>query len=836
MPGMDGFQVMEGLKVIETDGYLPVLVITAQPDHKLRALKAGAKDFISKPFDLAEVLIRVYNMLEIRLLHLQTKKLYDRVLAEQKVSEQQVRVFRSGPVAVSINTVADGRIIDVNEQHCKFFGYSREEIIGQSIMDTILWANPEDRAPVMQRLLKEGVIRGLEAKQRRRSGEVRDVLASLELIELAGENEPVLISMLIDITERKLAEETLSTSEARYRRLFEAARDGILILDAETGTVVDVNPFLVEMLGYSREQFLGKRIWELGFFKDIAANKSNFMELQQKEFIQYEHLPLETADGRLINVEFVSHVYLVDRNKVIQCNIRDITERKKAEEALRNGEEQFRLISENVADMIAVLNCDGKRIYNSPSYKPILGDPESLLGTDFFREIHPEDREKTKRIFEEIVTSGIGHRAEYRLLAKDGSIRFIESQGSVIRDDQGDVERIVVVSRDVSEKKQIEKQFLRAQRMESVGTLAGGIAHDLNNILAPIILALQVLRKTFPDERSRTLLNMLESSAKRGAALVRQILTFARGTEGERIQVHMRNPIEELEKFAQETFPSDIIIQTNVPKELFPINADPSQLDQVFLNLAVNARDAMPRGGTITISAENLTIDEHYAERHLEAKPGPYILVSVNDSGTGIPPEIQEKIFEPFFTTKQSGKGTGLGLSTVFAIVKNHGGFINLYSEVGRGTSFKLYFPAIVGEKNIEQQALYIESLKGHGECILLVDDEYTIREVSKLTLESDGYNALLAADGIEALRLFAQYRGKINLVIIDMNMPNMDGPTLIRKLRKMKPSLPIIGASGLADKAKLAQIADLNIKRFLTKPYTAETLMKAIGEMLHQK
>jgi PAS domain S-box-containing protein len=395
---------------------------------------------------------------------------------------------------------------------------------------------------------------------------------------------------------------------------------------------------------------------------------------------------------------------------------------------------------------------------------------------------------------------------------------------------------IIATVRDITEKKKLEQQFLRTQRMESVGTLASGIAHDLNNILGPIILALQFLRKTFSDEQGIKMLKMLEGTAMRGSDLVKQVLTFARGQEGERTPIQIRHTINDLKKFMQEAFSSDIIVEVNVPNDLWAINADPTQIHQVLLNLAVNARDAMPRGGTITISAENLTLDENYAAMNLDAKPGQYILVSVTDSGSGIPPEIQEKIFEPFFTTKEPGKGTGLGLATVFSIVKSHGGFIKLYSEIGKGTNFRLYFPAIIGEKIKEQQALYIESLEGHGEWILLVDDEYVIREVSKLTLESNGYNVLLAADGIEAIGLFAQNRDKIDLVITDMNMPNMNGPTLIRTLQKMKPSLPIIGASGLTDKTKLDEVAGLNISSFLSKPYTAEKLLEVLSDLLHKK
>jgi PAS domain S-box-containing protein len=358
MPGLDGFQVMEGLKAIETDGYLPVLVVTAQPLHKLRALKAGAKDFVSKPFDLAEVLMRVHNMLEVRLLHLETKKLYEQVVAEQKVSEQLLLIFRSGPGAVSINTVADGRFIDANEEHCRFFGYSREELIGRSVTDFNLWANPEDRAPAMQRLLKEGAMRGFEAKQRRRSGEVRDVLASLELIELAGESEPVLISMSTDITERKQAEQALRASELSYRRLFESAKDGILILDVDTGRITDANPFLVELLGFSHSEMVGKTVGELSPFKDIESNQAMLERLQQHGYVRYENLPLETRDGRKIAVEFVCNVYPAGDRNVIQCNIRDITARKQAEEQLKTSVKE-----------VGDLNTEIRGFYHTPSHE-----------------------------------------------------------------------------------------------------------------------------------------------------------------------------------------------------------------------------------------------------------------------------------------------------------------------------------------------------------------------------------------------------------------------------------------------------------------------------------
>jgi signal transduction histidine kinase/CheY-like chemotaxis protein len=447
--------------------------------------------------------------------------------------------------------------------------------------------------------------------------------------------------------------------------------------------------------------------------------------------------------------------------------------------------------------------------------------------------VHPDDRAIAEATVKDLFEKG---KAEYRIVRPDGSIVWLLDRKALIYDEQGKPLLMGGIAKDITERKKLEQQFLRTQRMESVGTLAGGIAHDMNNILAPILLSLQTLRKTLTDERSVRLLDMLKSSANRGAALVKQILTFARGTESEKTVIQVKHLIEELRKFVHATFPSDIALRVDVSKDLWTIKADPSQFHQILLNLLVNARDAMPNGGTITIEAENTTLDAHYAAMHPEARPGQYVVVSVTDTGTGIPQEIQQKIFEPFFTTKEIGKGTGLGLATVYSIVKNHGGFINLYSETGKGTTFRLFFPANISEETKEQQTLYVESLEGHGEYVLLVDDEHVIREASRLALESNGYNVLLAADGIEAVSMFAKQQDKIDLVITDMDMPNMDGPTLVRTLQKMKPSLPIIIASGLAENGKLAVMDNMNIRKSLSKPYTAEQLLSAIGEVLHRK
>jgi two-component system, cell cycle sensor histidine kinase and response regulator CckA len=387
---------------------------------------------------------------------------------------------------------------------------------------------------------------------------------------------------------------------------------------------------------------------------------------------------------------------------------------------------------------------------------------------------------------------------------------------------------------DITEKKQLEAQLLRAQRLESLGTLASGIAHDFNNILTPILAASQLLPLKLPDldERTRGLLKLIEDSTKRGADLIKQILAFARGVEGKRIPLQVRHVLMEVMHVARQTFPKNIEIDTQVSaKDLWAVSADATQLHQVFMNLCVNARDAMPNGGTLSLFVENRHIDAAYARMNLEARVGPYIAITVADTGTGIPEELLERIFDPFFTTKEPGKGTGLGLSTVLGIVKNHGGFIQVDSEVEKGTCFTVYLPAIedIGSTNREDSHL----LTGEQELILIVDDEPFIQQVVQTVLEAHNYRTLTASDGIEAIAVYAEHKDEISAVLMDIMMPSMDGLTALRTLQKLNPQLKAIASSGLVANNQISEGANLGIKAFLAKPYTAQELLGTLRQIL---
>jgi len=341
------------------------------------------------------------------------------------------------------------------------------------------------------------------------------------------------------------------------------------------------------------------------------------------------------------------------------------------------------------------------------------------------------------------------------------------------------------------------------------------------------MMSIQLLQARITDEDGQRLLAMLQVSAERGAGLVKQVLSFARGVEGERITLQARHLIKEIVKILKDTLPKSIEVEFQASDDLSLVAGDATQLHQVLMNFFVNARDAMPAGGKLSIKADNVTVDEAYARMNLEAKPGHFVLITIADSGIGISPHVINRIFEPFFTTKEHGKGTGLGLSTALGIVKGHGGFINVYSEPGRGTQFKIYLPA--AESPFAAQTASSASLPvGHGELILVVDDEIAIREITKGTLEAYGYRALTAADGTEAIALYAQHKDAIKVVLTDLMMPYMDGPVTIRALQKLNPTVKVIASSGLTNSRAIE-----GVRMFLPKPYTAERLLSALAEVI---
>ncbi len=426
---------------------------------------------------------------------------------------------------------------------------------------------------------------------------------------------------------------------------------------------------------------------------------------------------------------------------------------------------------------------------------------------------------------------------ELTVRRKDGRARIVESRWSAVQDGPGREGGYLVILTDITDRKQLETQFLRSQRMESIGRLVGGIAHDLGNLLVPVLLGVKVLQtRMTDDEKANRTLSMIQKSAQRGSDMVRQVLAFARGVEGERAPMHARLIVEEVEKIARETFGHAIEIKVQVEPDLWPLVGDATQLQQVIMNLCVNARDAMPGGGTLTIMAENVVIDPYYTQRNLDAKEGRHVRITVTDSGSGIPPDVLDKIFEPFFTTKSVDKGTGLGLSTVYSIVRSHGGFATVYSELGNGTTFGIYLPASDDDALVHDGAATgDEVVRGNGETILVVDDEPFILETAHDILTEHGYNVLTAENGRRGLDLWRAHRSEIDLVLTDVMMPEMDGIALIRALRAEAPQLPILAASGMMGE-KADAVMSAGADRFLSKPFTVDRLTATLRELLDRE
>lgn len=420
-------------------------------------------------------------------------------------------------------------------------------------------------------------------------------------------------------------------------------------------------------------------------------------------------------------------------------------------------------------------------------------------------------------------------------VTKDHEELTVESRWSLMRDERGNPLSILSINTDITARKKLEQQFLRAQRMESIGTLAGGIAHDINNILSPIMMSIDLLRMYVTDPDALNIIGMMATSAKRGAEMVQQVLSFARGVEGKAEEVRVSLVVEDLLRIIEDTFPKNIRVETRLQPDLWPVKADPTQIHQVLLNLCVNARDAMPDGGRLTLTVQKILIDDRQAAFNLDAHPGPYLVIEVEDTGHGIPKEIIDKIFDPFFTTKAQGKGTGLGLSTTLAIMKSHGGYITAHSEPGEGSRFRIHLPAMTELGWDSAPSADTDLPRGRGETVMVVDDEIFIRQVTSRTLESFGYKVLLASNGSEAITTYVEHQDEIALVLTDMMMPVMDGPATIRTLKRLNPFVRIIGASGINAKSNVARASNAGADHFLTKPFTAETLLKTIRLTLRE-
>lgn len=637
-------------------------------------------------------------------------------------------------------------------------------------------------------------------------------------------NDEIIAGGNLSVSIEKELEKTLKElSDIKYA-LDEAA---IVAITDQRGVITYVNDKFCEISKYSREELLGQdhRIINSAFhpkefirniWTTIASGKVWRGEIRNR-----------AKDGSIYWVDTTIVPFLDERGKPYQyVAIRyDMTERKLAEERIR----QQASLLDKAQDAILVCDLNHRILYWSKGAERIYGwAAEEILGKEVCDVVCGGDNAQLLKAQEALNLSD-EWTDDARHITKNGKPLVVESRWTLVRNEQGQPDYNLILNTDITEQKKVEEQLLRAQRMESIGTLAGGIAHDLNNVLSPIMMAIDMLHINATDEETGRWLNLARENAERGAAMIKQVLSFARGVEGERVSVQLKHIVKDLVKVLNETLPKSIVVKYDIEPELALVSADPTQIHQVLMNLSINARDAMPAGGTLEITANNAALDENHARMFIEARAGKYVLLTVKDTGSGMAQEIRERIFDPFFTTKEIGKGTGLGLSTALTIVKSHGGFINVYSEPGKGTQFTIYLPAAENESVSKESKKDLPYPVGNGELVLIVDDEENIRQITKATLRKFGYQTLTASDGTEALAIYAQNSTQIKIVLTDMAMPFMDGAATIRALRKLNPKLPIIAASGLPP----ADINSLDVNAFLSKPYTAEKLLTTLAEIL---
>ncbi|MGA3141597.1 MAG: PAS domain S-box protein [Verrucomicrobiota bacterium] len=627
-----------------------------------------------------------------------------------------------------------------------------------------------------------------------------------------------------DVTRRELAMMQAQRAANEWQTTFDATNDAIWILD-KNHMVLRTNKTAEGYFHRPCGEMIGKPCWEIvhgttepildcPFVRSCKSGRRETMDLQIGErWFEVTVDPILDAAG-----QYAGAIHIVS----------DVTKRRRTEERIR---EQATLLDaandaiyvRSMDDVVTYWNDGAERLFEWTRAEALgrkitgLGD----VGHKAFEAAHAT-------LLQQGNWSG-----EQKRKNKAGKEIIIFCRWTLLRDESGRPKEVLAINTDITEQKQLEANFLRAQRMEGIGALAGGIAHDLNNILQPILMTAPLLRATTSDPESREMLDTVKNCAQRGADIIKQLLTFARGEPGARVPLPVRHLLNEMSKLIQETFPKNIQLRVNVPKDLWLVLGDATQIHQALMNLCVNARDAMPDGGTLTLTAGNLILDEAFASMMPSAKPGPHICVSVADTGMGIPPEHLDHIFDPFFTTKEIGKGTGLGLPTVLGIARGHGGFVRVNSQVGKGTTFELYLPSSSEAKAAALPERETLPPRAGGELILVVDDEAGVRGVVQRTLEKHGYRVLTAAEGAEAMGLFAQHRAEIRAVLTDMMMPDMDGSALVRALRHLDPQLPIVGMTGVGEKADIKGLETLDLLVLLTKPFNSAVLLGVLHQAL---
>ncbi|MDB5310275.1 MAG: Blue-light-activated protein [Gemmataceae bacterium] len=761
-----------------------------------------------------------------------------RAEVELRTSEEMFRsAFDYTNVAMVITDGAN-HFLRVNGAFAQMFGYAEEEMLGMSMADV---THPHDLAAsyAQRELLLAGDRNFFQMEKRylHKSGRVIWALTNVSLTRDGHGRPQLYIGQVQDVTERKRAEEALRASEARFRAVIEQATDAIFLHDPADGTVLDVNRRACESLGYTREELVGGPSSRFDPF--VAPEQLEWMtgQLRAGRPVAIESR-YRRKDGTTFPVEVRLGPIALDGRQSNLAIVRDITDRKQAEEAVRQAQQRLQHVlasSPAVLFTLAVLDGQTREItWISANVQEMLGyfPAEALAPGWWLRNIHPEDRDQVvaqtqERLF---AHGGTGH--EYRFRHRDGKYRWTRGDVRLVRAAAGRPVEAVGAWSDVTERRHLEDQFRQAQKLDAIGKLAGGVAHDFNNLLTVITGYAEILLDEIrPPDPHRELLAEIGKAGERAAGLTRQLLAFSRKSMLDPVVVDLNALLAELEKMLARLIGEDIDMRVTADPDLWWTKVDPGQLEQVIMNLVVNARDAMPRGGKLTIETANVELDETYMATHAEAQPGPYVLVAVSDTGHGMDEATRARVFEPFFTTKGSDKGTGLGLAVVHGIVKQSGGLVDVYSEPGVGTSFKVYLPR-ADEPAGSKPAVAVAPRRG-TETVLLVEDEDGVRSLAKLVLERHGYQVLEARNGGEALILSRQFGEPIHLMVTDVVMPRMSGWQLAQEMAAERAGVKVLYMSGYTDDAVVRHGILTADTPFIQKPFTPDALARKVREVL---
>jgi len=723
----------------------------------------------------------------------------------------------------------EGNIIDVNQKALDCFGYTKPEMLAAKIP---LLHPPEALTKskwAFETIIRYGFV-NFEIDFIRKNGEVFPAEVSSSLFKIGGKQ--VIQGIVRDVTDRKKIMETLRESEEKFRSIFHAETDAIMVFDAETFRFLEANDATLDLYGYTQEEFL--KLTPVDISSDPGKTYKAVSKIATHQLVDEVGLlerKHKKKDGTIFSTEITSSIFFLRGRKMICGIVRDISERKAAEEALRESEERYRLLVENANDAIFIIE-DGIIKFPNLKTEEMTGYSEKELSEiPFINIIHPDDREMIlKRRRKRLLGEKPPSTYSFRMINKSGDELLVQIN-TVLIAWEGRPATINFI-RDITEQKRLEAQLQQAQKMEAMGTLAGGIAHDFNNLLMGI--------------QGRTSLMLMDSDASHSyfehlkgiedyiisaADLTKQLLGFARGGKYEIKPTDLNELIINENRMFGRTR-KEINIQEKLEENLWSVEVDQRQIEQVLLNIYVNAWQAMPGGGDLYIQTENTIIDEEYSKSYQVAL-GKHVKISITDTGMGMDEAIQQRIFDPFFTTKEMGRGTGLGLASAYGIIKNHNGFIDVYSEKGEGTTFNIYLPA--SEKQAVKEKEIDEELVSGTETILFVDDEDMIIEVAQGVVESLGYNVLTARGGKEAIEVYKNNQHKIDMVILDMIMPQMDGGEVFDKLKKINPDIKALLSSGYSINGQATEILDRGCNGFIQKPFNMADLSKKIREILDQ-